>query len=129
MILGTLGAYAWLAINYTGATSGGYVVLIRDLIRIFQKRWRDGNCRKFLYRECRWQHQESCSSQEFDWVAGRIWAGRVAELELPFFPISPLRLQAVMTMLSLNNQNSNLSDLRGKTIGVFLWKHSRRLCA
>ncbi|TWB93837.1 amino acid ABC transporter substrate-binding protein (PAAT family) [Synechococcus sp. Ace-Pa] len=115
---GHFGAYAWLAIIILGATLA-VTLFDRRFDPDFPKRWRDGIAESFYTVMSVATSGKPARRKSLTGWLGRIWAAAWLMCGVAVLSYITASVTSVMTMLSLNNQISNLSDLPGKTIGVF----------
>lgn len=115
---GFLRAYFWLA---------GIIVVASFLLTLFDrrfnpdfpKRWRDGVAESFYtVMSVATSGRPPSRKNLFGWV-GRMWQGVWLICGIAVIAYVTSTVTSVMTTLSLTNQITGLSDLPGKTVGVF----------
>jgi polar amino acid transport system substrate-binding protein len=114
---GFLRAYAWLAFVIAVATVS-LTIFDRKFDPAFPRRWRDGVAESFFSIMSVAAGKASGRKNIFGWV-GRIWQGLWLIFGIAVLAYVTSSVTSVMTTLSLSNQINSLTDLPGKSVGVF----------
>ena len=114
---GFLRAYAWLAFVIAAATVS-LTIFDRQFDPAFPRRWRDGVAESFFSIMSVASGKASGRRNIFGWV-GRIWQGLWLIFGIAVLAYVTSSVTSVMTTLSLTNQINSLTDLPGKSVGVF----------
>ena len=115
---GHLRAYGWLALVIIAAT---FLVTLFDrrFNPDFPHRWRDGIAESFYsVMSVATSGRPASRTNLFGWF-GRIWSAVWLVCGIAVLSYVTASVTSVMTTLSLTNQINSLSDLSGKTVGVF----------
>ncbi len=114
---GYLRAYAWLA-AVVAAAAILLTLFDRRFDPNFPRRWRDGVAESFFSIMMVISGKASGRKNLFGWV-GRVWQGLWLVVGIAVLAYVTSSVTSVMTTLSLTNQINSLSDLPGKSAGVF----------
>ena len=115
---GHLAAYGWLAFIIVIATLL-LTLFDRQFDENFPRRWRDGLAESFYAVMSVATSGKSPSRKNlFGWI-GRIWQALWLVSGIAVLAYVTSSVTSVMTTLSLANQINSLTDLPGKTVGVF----------